>query len=60
MSASQVVGPQIKYSYKFRLDPEERKSVQEEGDPREIQAYIDGILGVMSKRYADSTVGISK
>jgi hypothetical protein len=60
MSASQTVGPQMKYSYKFRLDPEEQRTEQETDDPRAIQAYIDGILGVMSKRYADQPGGISE
>jgi len=60
MSLSQTTGTQTKYSYKLRLDPEERKTEQAEDDPRQIQAYIDSILGVMSKRYADQPGGISR
>jgi hypothetical protein len=55
-----MVGPEMKYSYKFRLDPVEKSDEPKEEDPREIQAYIDGILGVVSKRYANSPGGISR
>jgi hypothetical protein len=53
MSATQVVNQAAKYTYKFRMAPEEPKQQEADAlDERQIQEYIDNLLGVDSKRYA--------
>ena len=55
MSGEEMAGPQLKYSYTFKMDPRSNvRAKPEELDQRELQAYIDGLLGVDSKRYANT------
>jgi len=41
--------PQVKYSYRFRLEAKQPERFDDESTKSEVQSYINGLLGVREK-----------
>ena len=51
LEMSSEVEPQMKYSYKFRLEARKQEAFDEEASRTEVQSYINELLGVKDKSH---------